>query len=365
MRILWLNWRDSKNPEAGGAERWHHEVAKYLIDKGHSVTIFCPMFRDSPRNEVHDRIRIIRRGNKFTVYGKAKKYFLENKSDYDFIIDVHNGRPFHTPKFVKNLPILFLVHQLEIEKWYYETRFPLNSILFRMEKRWLKQYLKIHTAAVSKSTQQDLINLGIKNVRIITEGLDFIPSKNIPKKSNNSLIIFIGRLKKIKRPTHALESFRIIKKNIPNAEMIVIGDGYLRKNLSKKYPEVKFLQNISQEEKLKIIRSAHLLLATGIREGWGLVITEAASMGTPSVAYDVPGLRDSVLDGKTGLLVEAGNIEEMSDKACRILLNKDLWEKIARGALKWSSCFSWEKTGKEFENYMYEIVDSFKKKSHK
>jgi len=290
-----------------------------------------------------------------------KKYYLKHKSDYDFIVDVHNGKPFHTPKFVKNIPILLLVHQLEKEKWYYETRFPLNVILFRMEQRWLKQYSGTPTAAVSESTKKDLSELGIKNIRIITEGLDFTPLQNIPKKSIKPLILFIGRLKKIKRPTHAIESFIKIKKKIPDAEMIVIGDGYLREKLEKKYQNVKFLHGISQNEKLKILKSAHLLLSTGIREGWGLVITEAAAVGTPSVAYNIPGLRDSVVDGETGFLVPEGNIDEMSDKACSVLSNLELREHMASNALRWASTFSWEKTGAEFENYIYEIVNNFSK----
>jgi glycosyltransferase involved in cell wall biosynthesis len=66
------------------------------------------------------------------------------------------------------------------------------------------------------------------------------------------------------------------------------------------HESVKFLGRLPAADKHRYMAAVHALLMASVREGWGLVVTEANRCGTPAIVYDVPGLRDSVRDGKTG-----------------------------------------------------------------
>lgn len=101
MRMLFLNWRDIQNPEAGGAEVYTHEIMKRLAKKGHEMTLFTSRFKDCQFNENINGVDVIREGNKYTVYKRAKNYLEAYKNHYDLIIDEINTRPFFTPKFAR------------------------------------------------------------------------------------------------------------------------------------------------------------------------------------------------------------------------------------------------------------------------
>ena len=108
-------------------------------------------------------------------------------------------------------------------------------------------------------------------------------------------VVFIGRLSANKRPEHAIRAFGLVRRQLPNAQMWVIGSGPEEARLRKVAgPGVTFLGRVSEEEKRQYLGRAHALVATSVREGWGLVVTEAAASGTVSIGYDVPGLRDSI-----------------------------------------------------------------------
>jgi glycosyltransferase involved in cell wall biosynthesis len=108
-------------------------------------------------------------------------------------------------------------------------------------------------------------------------------------------VVFIGRLSANKRPKHAIRAFGLVHRQIPDAQMWVIGSGPEEARLRRTAgPGVTFLGHVPEEEKHERLARAHALIATSVREGWGLVVTEAAASGTVSIGYDVPGLRDSI-----------------------------------------------------------------------
>ena len=138
MRILWFNWRDIRNPEAGGAEVYTHEIMRRLIKRGYNMTLFTSRFKGCQLNETIDGVDIIREGNKYTVYKQAKKYLQTYSHHYDLIVDEINTVPFFVPKVVREKPVIAVIHQLAREFWFYETKFPLNYIGYHyLEKKWL------------------------------------------------------------------------------------------------------------------------------------------------------------------------------------------------------------------------------------
>jgi glycosyltransferase involved in cell wall biosynthesis len=354
MSILWFNWRDILNPEAGGAEVFTHEMMKRLTKRGYHMTLFTSRFDGCQLNENIDGVDVIREGNKYTVYRQAKKYLKAYKHHYDLIIDEINTRPFFTPKYVREKQVIALIHQLARDFWFYETRFPLNYIgYYYLEKKWLSNYKDIITVTVSNSTKIDLEEMGFKKLFVVPPGLNVTPLLTVKKKEANPTLIFIARLKKAKLPHHALQAFSIIKREIPDAKMWIIGDGYLREKLeSFKIKDLTFFGHISNEKKYELLSLAHIILAPAVREGWGLVVTEANAMGTPAIGYDVHGLRDSIRHDETGITIKERSPEAMAQQAILLLRDKNRLSKYSANALKFSKQFSWDKTANSFDKIL-------------
>lgn len=352
IRILIMNWRDIKNPAAGGAELFTQEVAKRLVEREYKATIFSSMFDGCQRKEIIENVEIVRSGRKYSVYNKAKNFYLKHENEYDLVIDEINTRPFLTPKYVKNKPIVALIHQLAREYWLYETPFPISYVgYYFLEKNWLSKYVDTTTMTVSESTKRDLVKLGFTKVHVVTQGLSVKPLKKIPKKAEKPTILFVGRLKKAKFPGHAIKSFKMIKQKIPDAQLWIVGDGYLRKRLERNScEETIFFGKVSDELKFELMRKAHILVVPSIREGWGLVVTEANAFGTPAVAYNVPGLRDAVKNMETGILVPFSGIGELAESIMKLLADEKLLSNIQANALQWSKHFCWDKTAQEVDN---------------
>jgi len=362
MKILIFNWRDIKNPEGGGAEIFTHEIAKRWVEKGNEVTLFTSCFKGCKKKETIDGVAIVRDGGKFSVYQKAKKHYRRyfSQDNIDVVIDEINTRPFLTPNFVNHgEKIVALIHQLAQEFWYYETPFPINFIGYHfLENEWLKNYRNVPTVAVSDSTKNDLIDLKFRNVFVVSEGLTFKPLEQVPEKEKEPTIIYVGRLKKAKRPDHVIKAFSIVLDQIPHAKLWIVGDGHFRKDLEQMAGDsVRFFGHVSEEEKINLLSKAWTLVNPSIREGWGINIIEANACGTPCIAYDVPGLRDSIVDGETGLLVkENSEFEELAKVIIEFLESNKLRREFSSNALKWARRFTWDKGAEEFMSVLESIT---------
>jgi glycosyltransferase involved in cell wall biosynthesis len=349
MRILWLNWRDIKHPEAGGAEVLTHEVMRRFVQRGHEMTLFCPKVPGRPSEEEIDGVNIVRIGGKYTVYGRGRSYFKSHRDMYDLVIDEVNPRPFLDPSILDGKPALVLFHQMIREEWFYETPFPLSYFLNFYENRWLLPYRNTLTLAVSPSSKKDLEGIGFKNVKVLPMGNSSETLNEIREKEDNPTVAFIGRLKRHKLPDHAIKAFLIIKKHIPSVKMWVIGDGHMLKELKQVNNEdIRFYGHVENRAKYDLLSRAHLVLLPSVREGWGLVVNESNAMGTPVVGYDVNGLRDSILDGRNGILVSEKDPEHLANSALMLLTDREMLYRLSVSALEHSREFSWDKTADYF-----------------
>jgi len=297
LRILIFNWRDLAHPLAGGAEVYTHRVAEEWIKMGHEVTLFCASVVGKPELEDLNGLKIIRRGGKHSVYREAKKFYKkEGRGNFDLVIDEVNTRPFGAPKWVKDAQVIALIYQVCREIWFYEVPF-LIAIIGRyiLEPRWLREYKNVQIITISQSSKESLKLYGLNKVDIVPVGCDFLNEVSQAEKEVVPTIIFVGRLARNKRPDVAIAAYRLLKEQLPTAVLKIVGTGPLEKRIKQSAPDgVHFLGRLSQDEKDRHVSSAHALVATSVREGWGLVVTESAILGTVTVAYDVPGLRDSV-----------------------------------------------------------------------
>lgn len=355
MNILWLSWRDVKNPDSGGAEIMTHETAKRLAKEGHRVTIFTSAFPGSKKTEIIDKVRIIREGNSLTTrFWAFLKYQKNFKKEVDLVIEEINTIPYFTPFYIKEKKVV-VIHQLAKEYWWSEIFFPINLFGYLLEPVYLQPFKKIVCIAASNSTKKDLESLGFSKVRVFHQGLSVNPLKKILNKPKSPLILFIGRLTKPKGPQDAIYAFKEITAAVPRAKLVIVGRGKERfvnslKKLVRKLnisSKVTFLGFIEQNQKEELLKKSQVILVPSEREGWNLVPIEANAFGSVPVGYKVPGLQDSIIDGKTGLLSRKDPVL-LGNNAIKLLKNKTLRQKMAQNGLRWSRNFSWDKTAVSF-----------------
>ena len=294
MRILLLNWRDIRHPAGGGAEVWAHRVAEGLVERGHEVTFFAATVDGAPRDEVMNGVRVVRGGSRISVYRQARKFFLANRDSFDVILEEINTRPFFAHTW-SDTPVVPMIHQVAREVWRYEAPLPVAIAgRYIFEPRWLRKFATRRVMTLSPSSADSLREYGLHDLVVVLPGSDRRVVTSGQKQSHPT-VCFLGRLVKSKRPQDALRAFAHLKKFVPNAEFLMMGSGPLESKLrEQKVPGAKILGRVSHEERERLLASSHVLVTTTVREGWGLNVSEAAELGTPTIGYDSPGLRDSI-----------------------------------------------------------------------
>jgi glycosyltransferase involved in cell wall biosynthesis len=373
MNILLLSWRDIKHPHSGGAEINNFEQAKVWISKGHTVTVFSSMFPNAKSTEVIDGINVIRKGSQVlgVHYNFLLWYLLSNHAKFDLVIDQFHGIPFFIPLFVRVKKVAY-IHEVAKEVWLMNPwRWPFNIIVGfigkHIEPIVFLLYKKVPFMTVSNSTKEDLILLGIprKNIMVILNGVTLTLPKQPIKKEKIPTLMYLGAVAEDKGIRDAIKTFAIVHQMDPQTKLWIVGKGesHIVQNLKDLCKElnilavVEFKGFVSKEEKFKLLSKSHLLINPSVREGWGLVNIESAACGTPVVAYDVPGVRDSVLHNKTGILVKKVEESEGLAKAVQSLLNnKTYYNKLSKQSEKWGKSFSWERMGEKSEEYLRKIA---------
>lgn len=324
-----------------------------LCGKGHEVTLFTSSFPGGLAEEVIDGIKVVREGDRFSVYRKARAFYEGSSVRWDVVVDEINTIPFMTPRYVdRGERIVALIHQLAREFWFYELPYPLAWIGNRiLEDRWLKRYRDVLTVTVSESTRSELVEMGFMDVRVVPNGLNAQTQDSVPPKTSTPSMVFVGRLKRTKRPEEALKAYRLLKKRHPGLRMTVVGDGDLKKGLEREYPEVEFTGYLDKAAKDTIVSRSWVIAVPGVREGWGQVVTDSNALGTPAVGYDIPGLRDSIQHGYNGFLTQPTPFA-MAEGIERLLSDKGLRTVISKNALEWSKRFSWDASASDFERLL-------------
>ena len=367
MNILAVNWNDLANPYAGGAEVHLEELLRRLVTYGHSVTLFCSAFPDCEPEETIEGIRIIRRGNRYNFNLIAPHHLrrLAAADDYDLLIEDVNKIPFYTPLYLK-LKTLVVVPHLFATTVFQEINFVLASYIFLAERPVVRFYKGLPFNVISESTADDLVARGIprEDISVIHCGIDRETYAHDPGvgKYDQPTILYLGRIKKYKSVQHVILALPQIRRQIPDARLVVVGSGdYLEplRELARKTgveDAVEFTGYVSVPEKVERMRRSHVAVLPSLKEGWGLTNIEANAVGTTVVAADSPGLRDSVRDGITGYLYPYGNIPALSEKIVAILSNDDVRLELERGALEWAARFNWDNAGREFDRLIRRVA---------
>lgn len=351
LRILLVNWRDIKNPEAGGAEVHLHEVATRLVKNGFSVIQYSHLFLKAEKSEVIDGVQVFREGGKFlfnfTVGFKIGSWCRKNK--IDVVLDDSNKIAFLLP-WLSPVPVVAQIHHIFGRVLFRETAWPMALYVLAFESIMPTVYRRVQVLTGSKSSQKELQDKGFGKVDIAPEGVDLnlYQPKNGGAKLGNR-ILYVGRIKKYKGLDVILKAAASLKTLVPDLEVDIAGSGddipRLKSLASSLGMEswTHFLGFVSEAKKVELYSQSRLVVNSSLKEGWGLTSIEANACGTPVVATDVPGLCDSVKNGETGFLVPFGDVNAFAEALKKILMDPALAEKLSAQGLDWARAHTWEK----------------------
>ncbi|HVP35766.1 MAG TPA: glycosyltransferase family 4 protein [Terriglobales bacterium] len=369
MQILAINWQDLSNPRAGGAEIHFHEIFRRIVQKGYSVTLLCSHYTGAKEYEEVDGIRIIRKGSwfvfNFAAFWEVRKILKQEK--YDLVIEDINKLPFYS-YFWHNLPLLVIVHHFFDNAIFREVNPVFGTYVFLSERSVSRLYKNKRFLAVSQSTKEELLKRGIseQNIKVIYCGIDHQLFKVNPdyKKDIVPTILYLGRLKKYKSVDLLIKALPLVLEKVPNARLVIVGEGDYKpelQNLARNLEledRIIFTGFVDARTKVEWLRRAWVTVYPSVKEGWGLTNIEANACGTPAIASDVPGLRESVLPGRTGFLFKYGDIEELSDRIIKITTDKELRDNFSKEGILWASNFSWDKVASDVEELLRDVVAS-------
>ncbi|OGG26314.1 hypothetical protein A3A59_03705 [Candidatus Gottesmanbacteria bacterium RIFCSPLOWO2_01_FULL_42_10] len=366
MRILILNWKDLRHPLAGGAEIATHEYAKHLVKLGHQVFQISSLSPGLAKRETIAGVKVIRLGNLYTIQLHACIFYLSHLRDQvDIVIDEIHGLPFFTPLYIQK-PILAFIHEVAGEIWFADFSFPLATIGYMSEKIYFYFYRHLHFLTDANSTASELIKKGIPEINISILPLTINPPTlvRLPK-SQQPTLIYVGRLAPIKRLELLLEVCQILKTQFRSLKVIIVGRGkthYINhlNQLTRKLGlinRVRFLHQVSEKGKFKLLRYAWILVHPSLKEGFGLTVLEAASQQTPTVCFRVNGLKELVKDKTTGIVVAEETANALAHELTNLLQHRRLRLKLGNRAQIMVNKFpSWLTQTRKLEQLLNKII---------
>lgn len=365
--ILFFSWRDTTNPEGGGAELYLERIAAGLIDRGAKVTVFCAEHGLAPRDEVRDRIRFVRRGSKMGIYARGLAMLATRRfGKVDAVVDVQNGLPFFT-RLGTTVPVTVLVHHVHREQWSVVYPGLVGRVGWWIEHRASPRlYRSCQYVAVSTATRAELIGQGIDGDRIavVHNGTDPAPEVAVTKTAHPSLCV-VGRLVPHKQVEHAIDVWQRLLPDFPGLTLTIAGSGWweqeLRDHASRAMAAhgvdhgISFEGHVGEERKHEIYAESWLMLLPSLKEGWGLVVGEAGMHGTPTIAYrSAGGTQESIEDGGSGLLVDTA--AELAEATRLVLSDDERRAELAAGARAMSHRFTWGRAQRSFASVISKVI---------
>ncbi len=356
LRILALNWRGYRDPQAGGSEVNIFQQARRWAGQGHEVTVVCAdpgrEYAEAPVERA-DGITVRYMGNRVTVYLSALLFYWRHRRSFDCIVDVANGIPFFTPLLAR-VPGVLLVHHVHCKQWFTEFPYPLAAVGWFLESKVVPRvYRRWPVIAVSPTTRDALLKLGFgaPQVSVVYNGIDLPVAAPAVQPDGKHRIAYVGRIKRYKRLDRLVMAVAQLRREVPDIHLDLAGDGDARAEIEALVQRmhledcVSIHGRVDERKKAEILASATVFATPSLQEGWGLSVIEANAFGCPAVAFDVPGLSVAIRDGETGLL--AGDEEAFKEALATILNDPSTRSRLSEGARAWAAAFDWESTAME------------------
>ncbi|MEV4702439.1 glycosyltransferase family 4 protein [Actinoplanes sp. NPDC049316] len=352
--IAVLNWRDRDHPRAGGAELYCERVAAELVDQGATVTYVTAAAAGHPPVEERDGFRIVRRGGVLGVYPAALLWLWRHRREIDGVVDSQNGIPFFSPLVVgRRVPVVLLIHHVHQRQFPLYFRWPMSAVGRLLERRGTALiYRRGPIVTVSPSSRHAIRQqLGLKGPVVIAPcGTDLPAAPGPSARAPFPRIVLVTRLVRYKRIELVLQAVAQARRRVPDLELHIVGDGPHRPVLVREIERLGLADCVTvhgwvdEAEKTELLRTAWFTVSASVCEGWGLSLVEASALGVPVVAVRVPGVRDAVRDGSTGILVDeahfAGAIADMAE----LLADDAEAERWRLRARAWAAGFHWRRT---------------------
>ncbi|MFZ0250684.1 MAG: glycosyltransferase family 4 protein [Acidimicrobiales bacterium] len=352
-RIHFVAWRDLDDPEAGGSELHAHKIAARWAAAGLDVTFRTSAVPGAPAALTRDGYRVVRQSGRYAVFpGAAWEGIRMGHRQGDALVEIWNGMPFLSPVWYRGPRIVFL-HHVHAEMWGMVLPPTLarlgNLAEQRIAPRFYRSSRIVTLSDSSRDEIVDLLGIGSGQITVAPPGVDarYTPGG---QRSAAPLVVAVGRLVPVKRFDVLLRSLAEVKKDHPDLQAVIIGEGYERAALEALRDElgatdwVSLPGRVDDDELVAWYRKAWVVASSSQREGWGMTLTEAAACGTPAVATAIAGHADAVLDGESGLLVE--DPDELAGALGRVLGDEVLRSRLARGALSRARWFTWDATAR-------------------
>ncbi len=360
VRIVVLSQRGVRHPLSGGAGKYIHEILRRLTDR-HSITILSCGSALSKTVEEIDGVTYRHFPESFHRLTLPIRYLTKFAGKTDLLVDNSDvGIPWLSPFYTK-VPKILVTYQIAKGIFRYELPRPLSEIAVSLEPRVYSAYRNSKIVTCSPSTKDDLVSLGIKSERVsvIRPGIDdsFRRFESDGAKFDDPTIMCISRFRRYKGLSYAIRSMKFVLEKVPGAKLLIIGNGdptelreeVSRTNYSRSIQVLERRPNTWDAEKRDLLSKSHLLLIPSIREGYGIVVIEANACGTPAIGWAVPGVQDSIVDGKTGLLVPFGDVRALGETIAK-LLGRDPTQlrDLSHPAIDWARQHSWDTAAEMF-----------------
>jgi glycosyltransferase involved in cell wall biosynthesis len=352
-RVSMLAWRDLDDPEAGGSELHASNIAALWAEAGIEVTMRTSYAANRPVVSWRDGYRVVRKAGRYLVFPRAA--FAEMMGWHggrDGLVEIWNGMPFFSPLWARTPHVTWL-HHVHAEMWKMTLPPRLAAIGNFVESRVAPPiYRRTPIVTLSDLSKRELVHdLAFRDdlVTVVPPGIDpqYTPGG---EKSPTPLVVAVGRLVPVKRFDLLVDALVAVKPRHPQLEAVIAGEGYCREALEAQVREagasawISLPGRIDDEDKIDLYRRAWVLSMTSSREGWGMIITEAAACGTPAVATRVPGFVDAVVEGETGLLADGR--DDLAGALDAVLGDEARRARMSAQALEHARRFTWEATAR-------------------
>ena len=366
-RVLVLNERDPRHPKAGGAEVHVAEIFRRLAERGLEVELVSSGFAGGPDREDVDGMQAVRLGGLPFFYPRAAAYCRRETGAgrADLVVDCLNKLPFLSPLYAR-APVLALCHHLFGEAAFLQVAWPIAATVWSVEQAIPRVYRRCRFVAISESTRDDLVDRGVARdaIEVHHPGIRLPDLSPEPCENRGASILYVGRLEAYKNVDVLLRAAAGLRPKFPDLEVVVIGEGADRPRLERIAAELglgdraHFTGFVDEAEKDRRMAEARVCVCPSAKEGWGLTVIESNAVGTPNVASDAPGLRDSVRHGETGFLVPLGDEAGFASRIEALLADDALAARMSRAALDWSARFTWDRAADRMERAIGRVLES-------
>jgi len=336
------------------------------LAKEYDITILADGGKFSRPVESIDGLSYVNLSGRLVRARVILRFLRELARTSDLVIDHGDvAVPWFTPLFTRK-PRVTIIHQLVREIFFYEFPEPLSGLGYLSEKALYQLYARSRIVAASQSTADDLLALGIPRERIavIAPGCSNISSAQVPLSERSQWVIgCVSRLVHYKGIQYALKAMANVINDHPDARLEIAGIGPYQVELQRIVHRlgigrnISFLGRISEDRKFRLYSESRAMISPSIKEGYGISVIEANSLGTPVVGWNVSGLRDSIKHNRTGLLAPFPDEDKLAECLELVLTDNATWERLSDAAWKWAQTHSWDVASDDFRKVIVEALD--------